>query len=184
MELASGEAVLVSERFIHSLGRVFGRTRVTLTRGRIVYERRNALLGLIPMGTQTDTYPLANISAVGTATSIGLLKLLGGFILLTGGVALSIYTVGASTDPRVAASSPGIHFGGWWLLALGVFLLLYGIQVALDALQARFYVSTSGGQQCELLITITSKARAQALAEQVNKAIVQLHERVGPKITV
>ncbi len=142
-------------------------TRVTLTPGRIVYEQRKALLGLIPVGTHTDTYPLANISAVGTATSIDLLKFLGGIVLLAVGALLA-----------VAAALP-TSVG--WRLAVGVFLILCGIQVALDAFRARFYVSTNGGQHYSLLIAITNKARAQALADQVNLAIVQLHERLGTR---
>jgi hypothetical protein len=71
---------------------------VTLTTGRIVYQRRRALLGLIPLSMDTDTYPLANISAVKTKNEISILKLLVGAVLVAAGVALSVYAGGASTD--------------------------------------------------------------------------------------
>ena len=181
MDLATGESVLAQERFIQSLGRFLVHTTVWLTRGRVTYVRRNALLGLIPLGTQTDTYPLANISAVGTGTHIRLLRLLDGIILGAVGVGLflSVYVVGAFpiVDLQVTASD-------WWPLPLALLLVLYGLQATLDAFQARFYVSTSGGQTYSMAIALTSKPRAQALAEQVNKAIVQLHANRDSKVTV
>ncbi len=170
MELAVGEGVLVTESFIESLGRFLERTTVTLTPGRIVYKRRRMLLGLIPLGTRTDTYPLANISAVGTATSISPLKVLLGILLVAAGVGL----------PSLPLQDSG---SGTIVVAL-VFLIVSGMVVILDAFRARFYVSTSGGQHYDLPIALTSKARGETLAEAVNKAIVQLHERVGPKIGV
>jgi hypothetical protein len=67
----------------------------------------------------------------------------------------------------------------WWLFVVGALLILDGIRLALDALQGQFEVATSGGQSYSLRLAITGKARAQALAEQVNSAIVRLHEGVG-----
>lgn len=158
------------------------RTTVTLTDGRVAYVGRNTtLFGLIPLGTQTDTYPLANISAVGTGTNIRILKLLDGIILATAGVALPISALVYGAIPFVGLP---VSVDDGWPLVLAVLLVLFGLQAALDAFQARSYVSTSGGQIHYISIALTGKSRAQALAGHVNKAIVQLHADRDSKVTV
>lgn len=72
----------------------------------------------------------------------------------------------------------------WWALIVAALLAIYGIQVVLDGFQATFSVSTNGGQHYSLHMTLTSKRRAQELAEQVNTAIVRLHTHVVPRMPV
>ncbi len=75
MELTSGEQVVAKDEFIYSLVHFFLKTKASLTERRLVYQRVNMVLGVIPVGSQTDTLPLSNIAAVGTSTRLGILRM-------------------------------------------------------------------------------------------------------------
>src|SRR6266480_1966324 len=148
VELATTERVVKRDQFIFSLPYFFLKTTVELTDRRLVFERPNTMLGVIPIGKQKDTVPLRNVASVGTSTRIGFVQLILGILLaLVGGSQLGKPTVGSII-----------------VLALGVLLIL-------NAFQAKFRVTTNGGDKHFARIAATEKSKAQAFADQVNTTI-------------
>jgi len=148
VELSTTERVVKRDQFIFSLPYFFLKTTVELTDRRLVFERPNTMLGVIPIGKQKDTLPLRNVASVGTSTRIGFVQLILGILLALSGVSqLGKPTVGSII-----------------VLALGVFLIL-------NAFQAKFRVTTNGGDKHFARIAVTEKGKAQAFADQVNTTI-------------
>ncbi len=148
VELSTTERVVKRDQFIFSLPYFFLKTTVELTDRRLVFERPNTMLGVIPIGKQKDTLPLRNVASVGTSTRIGFVQLILGILLaLVGGSQLGKPTVGSII-----------------VLALGVLLIL-------NAFQAKFRVTTNGGDKHFARIAATEKSKAQAFADQVNTTI-------------
>ena|SRR2546428_1633448 len=148
VELSTTERVVKRDQFIFSLPYFFLKTTVELTDRRLVFERPNTMLGVIPIGKQKDTLPLRNVASVGTSTRIGFVQLILGILLALGGVSqLGKPTVGSII-----------------VLALGVLLIL-------NAFQAKFRVTTNGGDKHFARIAATEKGKAQAFADQVNTTI-------------
>ena len=86
MELSTTERVVKRDGFIFSLPYFFLKTTVALTDRRLVFERPNTMLGVIPIGRQSDTLPLRNVASVGTSTRIGFVQLILGILLALGGL--------------------------------------------------------------------------------------------------
>jgi hypothetical protein len=147
MELSAGENLVREDSFIYSLGHFFLKTHVSLTDKRIVFNKPNLLLGLIPIGTHQETYPLRNISGISTTTKLGVFRLIIGVVLAL---------IGAS------------NFKAAFLLAI------IGVFVILTAFQAAFSVATSGGQKSLIRVAITDKTKAQDFATRVNATVASL----------
>src|SRR2546428_12758000 len=58
VELSTTERVIKRDQFIFSLPYFFRKTTVELTDRRLVFERPNTMLGVIPIGKQKDTLPI------------------------------------------------------------------------------------------------------------------------------
>jgi hypothetical protein len=59
--LAPGEQIVAQDQYMFSLAHFFLYTNVLLTDRRLAWQRPNTLAGLIPLGGQLTTFPLANI---------------------------------------------------------------------------------------------------------------------------
>jgi hypothetical protein len=145
VELSTTERVVKRDQFIYSIVHFFLKTTVALTDRRLVFERPNTLLGLIPIGMQKDTLPLRNVASVGTSTKIGVWRLLLGIILAIVGVAQGF--------PN------------------GLFAIVVGLLLILSAFQATLKVTTNGGDKNVARIAVTEKSKAQTFADQVNTTI-------------
>jgi len=153
--LAPGEHVVAQDQFMFSLAHFFLNTTVLLTDRRIAWRRPNTLAGLIPLGGQTTTFPLANIASVTTASWIRVLRLLVGLILALVGL-----------------------FGitNWW----GWILVLVGAFLAVTAFRALLVVVNTGGQRYAIQLALSNRGAAERFAANANQAIATSQVPTGP----
>jgi hypothetical protein len=151
--LAPNERVVAAEQFIFSPLLFFLSTRVVLTDQRVAGERPNTLLGLIPVGAETFTYPLASVSAVATSTRLSILRVLVGAVLAL---------VGLANYPQS------------WLV------LLIGFLVLLGALRAAIRITNQAGQTIRLPFFWFTKGPAQAFVDVVNTTIAARDRQQAP----
>ena len=67
---ATGETGIVGDRFSPSVVLFWLRTSVAASSMRVIYKSPNTLLGVIPLGSSTQTIPLRNIASVDTNTKV------------------------------------------------------------------------------------------------------------------
>ena len=65
---ATGETDVIGDRFSPSVVLFWLRTSVAASSMRVMYKSPNTLLGVIPLGSSTQTIPLRNIASVDTNT--------------------------------------------------------------------------------------------------------------------
>lgn len=143
--LAKDEAVQSSGEFLVSNIFVYLKLKLALTNKRLAGERPNTLLGLIPVGTDKVSYPIANIAGVNTSTRIAVAPLLLGAILLLGGIGLGVQS-------------------GWFSMLLGALLLVSCYQASLN-------VQNTGGGTIKHRISVFNKSAAQTFAQEINTMI-------------
>src|SRR5437868_6310674 len=88
-----GDAVLAKDEVVQSYGEflvsnvlVYLKLKLAVTNKRLVGERPNTLLALIPIGSEKVSYPLSNVAGVNTSTRISPLPLLLGIIFVLAGL--------------------------------------------------------------------------------------------------
>jgi hypothetical protein len=150
--LAPGEQIVAQDQYMFSLVHFFLHTKVLLTDRRLAWQRPNTLAGLIPLGGQLTTFPLANIASVTTSTWIRIWR------LLIGGLASLIALFNLN------------QFWAWIVLVIGVYLVL-------TAFRALIVVANTGGQHYPVSLAINGRGAAQRFAGTVNQAIAA---RQGP----
>lgn len=144
LELAPNERIVGQAGFMFSMSLFFLHSSLVLTDKRLAGSRPNTLLGLIPVGAEKVSYPLANIASVGTSTRLALLPMLIGVVLVL-----------------ASLGNPG----QLWLVAL------LGVVLVLGAFQAVFFVANNAGQRMNFKIALTDKGKAQSFAESINATI-------------
>ena len=65
---ATGETDVIGDRFSPSVVLFWLKTSVAASNMRVMYKSPNTLLGVIPLGSSTQTIPLRNIASVDTNT--------------------------------------------------------------------------------------------------------------------
>lgn len=69
---ATGETDVTGDRFSPSVVLFWLKTSVAASNMRVMYKSPNTLLGVIPLGSNTQTIPLRNIASVDTNTKFNL----------------------------------------------------------------------------------------------------------------
>lgn len=69
---ATGETDVIGDRFSPSVVLFWLKTSVAASNMRVMYKSPNTLLGVIPLGSSTQTIPLRNIASVDTNTKFNL----------------------------------------------------------------------------------------------------------------
>lgn len=114
----------------------------------IVFNEPNTILGLIPLGSKTERFPVAQISSTSTSFSLKLPKLLLGVIVAIGAFALMTQS-----------------------FVLGLILLLLGVNWIIDAFEVYMVVTTTAGQKKFIDFFIFEKGKAQKAEQQINTMI-------------
>ena len=78
---ATGETDVIGDRFSPSVVLFWLKTSVAASNMRVMYKSPNTLLGVIPLGSSTQTIPLRNIASVDTNTKFNLGSFVWGAVL-------------------------------------------------------------------------------------------------------
>ena len=84
---APGETNITGDRFSPSVILFWLKTSIAASSMRVQYKSPNTLLGVIPLGSSTQTIPLRNIASVDTDTKFNLGSFVWGVIFLITGLA-------------------------------------------------------------------------------------------------
>jgi hypothetical protein len=151
MPLAPGERLLLQERFRHGTGTFYLSTDLALTDRRLIAEKPNTILGVIPVGVARASYPTDQIASVsvGTRYDIGL--------VIVGVLAL---IVGAG-----GLGQPDTGFLGWLVIAFGLAMFLGVPKQAIE-------IRNSAGGLIRVPAAVTERARLTAFAQRVSEQLV------------
>lgn len=145
---APGETGVVTDSFSPSPVMFWLKTKIDASSTRVRYVSPNTLLGLIPLGEQAKTIPVANISSVDTDTRFNM----GPFLI---GLVLTGVGLGCLPDN----------------LLLGLILLAFAVANLVNALSARLtFVNHAGGRNT-LTVSILEKTRLMQLAERIEQLV-------------
>ena len=114
----------------------------------ISFKVPNTILGLIPLGAQTEKFAISQIASTATNTRLSLKYLLLGILLVLWGFS-----------------------GLTESFLLGLILLLLGINNVVNAFIINLVVTTTAGQQKIISFLIFDKQKANQAAEQINAMI-------------
>lgn len=146
--IAPGESGIVTDSFSPSPIMFWLKTKVDASTMRVRYVSPNTLLGLIPLGEQAKTIPVANISSVDTDTRFNL----GPFLI---GIVLTGVGIGCMPDS----------------IPLGLVLLVFAVANLVNALSARLtFVNHAGGRNT-VTVSILEKARLMQLSERIEQLV-------------
>lgn len=141
---APGEQNIVGDRFSPNILLFWLKTSVAASNTRVQYRSPNTILGIIPLGEESQTIPLRNIAAVDTSTKFNM----GNFVI---GLILAI--AGLST------------FGSNFIV--GLILLLLGLVNLANIMTATLnFVNQAGGKNT-IKVSILEKAKLQKLAQDI-----------------
>lgn len=151
-QLAPGEVSLVGDRFMFSTIAFFLHTDLVLTNRRLYAMRPNTVLGLIPVGTGRNNFPIENIAGVAAATRFSIAA------VAFGGIAILVGLGGLSA--RGAAG-------------FGVLLILLGLLSLIDALKQAVEVTNSGGGKISFPVSVFERSRTVDFANRVSEALAR-----------
>jgi hypothetical protein len=151
-QLAPGEVSLVGDRFMFSTIAFFLHTDLVLTNRRLYAMRPNTVLGLIPVGTGRNNFPIENIAGVAAATRFSIAA------VVFGGLAILVGLAGLSAR------------GG---AAFGVVLILLGLLSLVDALKQAVEVTNSGGGKISFPVSVFERSRTVEFANRVSEALAR-----------
>jgi hypothetical protein len=144
--LGLGEQVVTTASFMFSLLHFFLAYKFVLTTRRLAGERPNTWLGLIPVGSEKISYPLANIASVGTTNLIQFWSLIFGGLLVVSGLGSQAFI-----------------------------LVIVGVLLVVGAFQAGIIITNNGGERVRLRISLLQKGAAQQFTNEINTAIAGHH---------
>ena len=84
---ATGETGIIGDRFSPSVVLFWLKTSIAASNMRVMYKSPNTLLGVIPLGSNTQTIPLRNIASVDTNTKFNPGSFAWGVVFLVAGLA-------------------------------------------------------------------------------------------------
>ena len=149
--LAPGERLLLHERFRHGTGTFYLRTDLALTDRRLIAEKPNTILGLIPVGVARASYPTDQIASVGVGTRYDI-----GLVIV--GVLALIVGIGGLGQPDTG-------FLGWIVIAFGIAMFLGVPKQAIE-------IRSSAGGLIRVPVAVTERARLTEFARQVSEALL------------
>lgn len=149
--LGKDESVVKEASFRPNLVLAWLRSEMTVTDKRILGFSRNTLFGLIPLGKNEISYPIKNISSVGTSTKFYFGRFVLGLIL----VLLSLSMIGES------------FLGGLFMLILGALPLA-------NSFVSRLIISPNSGNSTKIDVTFLDKDTIQQFSNQVNVTITEV----------
>lgn len=145
---APGETDVVGNRFSPSVSLFWLKTSVAASTMRVMYKSPNTILGVIPLGAQTQTIPLRNIASVDTNTKFSVGNFLLGILFAIAGVAL---------------------LGG--NAFLGIILLLIGLVFLFNCMTAQLdFINQAGGRN-SLTVSILEKSKLMQLANEIQQRV-------------
>lgn len=145
---APGEKDIVGDCFSPSVVLFWLKSSVAASNMRIQYRGPNTLLGIIPLGAETQTIPLRNIASVDTSVKFWLGRLIIGAILFFAGLSL-------------LANSP----------LVGIILLLLGIANLANTMTMTLnFVNQAGGKN-SITVSILEKAKLNQLANAIQERV-------------
>lgn len=145
---APGEKDVVGEHFSPNVLLFWLKTAVAASNTRVQYRSPNTILGLIPLGAETQTIPLRNIASVNTSTKFNMGSFLFGIIFIIAGLA----TFGSSA------------VGGLILLILGIANIVNMMSAKLD------FVNQAGGKN-SVMVSILEKDKLAHLSQSIQERI-------------
>mgnify|MGYP007047905767 CR=1 FL=1 len=145
---APGETSVVGDRFSPSVILFWLKTSVAASTMRVQYRSPNTLLGIIPLGSNTQTIPLRNIASVDTSTKFNLGSLIWGLVFLFVGLGCMSSAV-----------------------AVGIVLILLAVANFVNVMNARLdFVNQAGGKN-SITVSILEKDRLMQLAQEIQKLV-------------
>jgi hypothetical protein len=135
------------------------RTEIVLTDRRLYAARPNTLLGLLPVGTRRQVFPIDNVASIGAVTRLSILSLV---------LAVLAILIGIS-----ALSSPDLLAGAVAWIVIGLLLLLAVPRQAIE-------IMNTGGGTIRFPVSVFQRSLTLEFANRVSEAVAQLSRRPEP----
>ena len=135
-------------RYMTSLLTFYLKGEIKSEKSFIVFKNPNTILGVIPLGSKVDKYPINQISSTSTNFKLKLGKLILGIIV-------AVAAFAAMKDSFIGA----------------LFILLFAVNWIIDAFEIDLVVTTTSGLQKPIDFFIFEKGKAQLAEEQINAMI-------------
>ena len=145
---APGETNVTGDRFSPSVVLFWLKTSIAASNMRVQYRSPNTLLGVIPLGSSTQTIPLRNIASVDTNTKFNLGSFVWGVVFLVAGL----------------SCLSGSAFLGILLLLLAAANLANTMSAQLD------FVNQAGGRN-SVKVSILEKDKLMQLAQKIQQLV-------------
>lgn len=129
------------------------KTDLAVTNTRIAWRAPNTLLGMIPLGYQEDTIPLANTASVGVNVRFKLGRLIWGLLMLV--AAFLVFPTSA------------------WLL--GVLFLIWAIASIANSFGASLDIRNNGGALQSVSVSVFEKSKLESFKNQVQQQLYTDH---------
>lgn len=145
---ATGETGIIGDRFSPSVVLFWLKTSVAASNMRVMYKSPNTLLGVIPLGSSTQTIPLRNIASVDTNTKFNPGSFVWGVVFLVAGLAF------------LSDSA-----------ALGILLLLLAAANLANMMSAQpDFVNQAGGRN-SVKVSILEKDKLMQLEQKIQQLV-------------
>ena len=135
-------------RYMTSLLTFYLKGEIKSEQNFIVFKNPNTILGLIPLGSKTEKYPVTQIASTATNFKLKLGKLLLGIIVAIGAIA------------TMKNSFVG-----------GLIILIFAANWIIDAFEIDLVVSTTAGQQKLIDFFVFEGGKARLAEQQINAMI-------------
>lgn len=146
--LAPGEKDLVGEHFSPNILLFWLKTAVAASNVRVQYRSPNTILGIIPLGSESQTIPLKNIASVDTSTKFNMGNFVLGVIFLIVGF----------------ASFRGSPF-------LGIIMLLLAAVNFCNMITASLNFMNQAGGKNTVTVSILEKDKLSRLAQSIQERV-------------
>ena len=145
---APGETNITGDRFSPSVVLFWLKTSIAASSMRVMYKSPNTLLGVIPLGSSTQTIPLRNIASVDTNTKFNPGSFAWGVVFLVAGIACLPDSV-----------------------AFGILLLLLAATNLANTMSAQLdFVNQAGGRN-SVKVSILEKDKLMRLAQKIQQRV-------------
>lgn len=146
--IAPGEQNIVGERFSPNILLFWLKTSVAASNMRVQYRSPNTILGVIPLGSESQTIPLKNIASVDTSTKFNMGNFLFGMVFIIAGFA------------SFSANA-----------LLGIILLLLGLVNICNMMSASLnFVNQAGGKNT-VTVSILEKGKLSTLSQHIQERV-------------
>ncbi|HLS92777.1 MAG TPA: hypothetical protein VK015_04605, partial [Microbacterium sp.] len=153
--LAPGEQELARTDLSLSVLLFWVKTSLAASSTRLVWDQANTLFGVIPLGHNEETTPLANTASVAVNTR---------------------FHVGRAVWGVIALILALVFFGNAWFL--GLIFLLIAASSLLNAMSATFVVTNNGGGKQIVDVSILEKSKLESFTNKVKQQLFADHARL------